>query len=48
MEACNLSDTEFKTMFIRMLTELSANFNNIKKDMEIIKKNQSEMKDSLT
>ena len=31
-----------------MLTELSANFNNIKKDMEIIKKNQSEMKDSLT
>ena len=40
MEISNLSDTEFKTLFIRMLKELSENLNSIKKI-------QSETKDSL-
>ena len=40
MEISNLSDTEFKTPFIRMLKELS-------EDHSSIKKIQSEMKDSL-
>ena len=31
-----------------MLSELSENFNSIKKGMETIEKNQSEMKDTLT
>ena len=31
MEITNLSDTEFKTMVIRILKELSENFNSIKK-----------------
>ena len=44
MEANNLPVTEFKTMVIRMLKELSENMNSIKKDTETIKKNQSEMK----
>ena len=39
MEACNLSDTEFKTMIIRMLRKLSENFKSRTKDIEIIKKN---------
>ena len=40
MEISNLSDAEFKIMFIRMLEELS-------EDLSSIKKTQSEMKDSL-
>ena len=32
MEISNLSDVEFKTLVIRMLNELSENFNSIKKD----------------
>ena len=41
MEISNLPDAEFKTMVIRMLKELSEDFNSIKKI-------QLEMKDSLT
>ena len=44
MEASKLTDTEFKTTVIRMLKEPSENFNSIKKAMETIKKNQSEVK----
>ena len=44
----HLVDAEFKTLVVRMLKELSENFNSIKKDMETIKKNQSEMKNILT
>ena len=40
MEISNLSDAEFKTLFIRMLKELS-------EDLNSIKKMQSEMKDTL-
>ena len=40
MEISNLSDVEFKTLFIRMLKELSENLNSIKKI-------QSETKDTL-
>ena len=40
MELSNLSDAEFKTLVIRMLKELSEDFNSTKKI-------QSEMKDSL-
>ena len=46
MEISNRSDAEFKTLVIRMLSELrgrvdkfSKNFNSVKKDMETIKKN---------
>ena len=39
---------EFNTLVIRVLSELSENFNSIKKGMETIEKNQSEMKDTLT
>ena len=59
MEAHNLSDTEFKTLVIRMLNKLrgrtdwlSENFikeiENIKKEIENIKRNQSEMKNTIT
>ena len=41
MEISNLSDSEFKSLVIRMLKELS-------EDPNSIKKIQSEMKDSLT
>ena len=58
METNNLLDTEFKTLFVRMLNELkrrvdelSENFNkeieNIKIETENIKKSQSEMKNTL-
>ena len=48
MEISNLSNAEFKTLVIRMLSELSENFNSIKKKgMETIKKNQSDMKNAL-
>ena len=40
MEMSNLSDTEFKTLVIRMLKELS-------EDLKSIKKIQSEMQDTL-
>ena len=40
MEISHLSDTEFKTLLIRRLKDLSENFNSIKKI-------QSEMKDTL-
>ena len=40
MEISNLSDAEFKTLFIRMLKELS-------EDLSSIKKTQSEMKDTV-
>ena len=32
MEISNLSDTEFKTLVVRMLKELSKDLNNIKKN----------------
>ena len=38
MKASELPGTEFKTMVIRMLKELSKGFNSIKKDMETIKR----------
>ena len=42
METSNLPGTEFKTLVIRLLKELSENFNkeivSIKKDIETIKK----------
>ena len=41
MEISNLSDAEFKTLFIRMLKELS-------EDLKSIKMIQTEMKDTLT
>ena len=40
IEIINLPDAEFKTLFIRMLKELS-------EDLSSIKKTQSEMKDTL-
>ena len=40
MEISNLADTEFKTLVIRMLKELS-------EDLSSIKRTQSEMKDAL-
>ena len=55
METSNLLDSGFKTLVIKMLSELkgrvdevSENFDSIKKDMKTIKKNESEMKDTLT
>ena len=59
MESSNLTDAEFKTLIIKMLNKLrgnidefSENFNkevkNIKIDMEIIKGNQLEMKNTLS
>ena len=41
MEASNLSDVEFRLMIIRMLS-------NMKKDVETIKKNQSEIKNAVS
>ena len=41
MEASNLSDVEFRIMIIRMLS-------NMKKDVETIKKNQSEIKNAIS
>ena len=53
LEISNLSDAEFKTLVIRIFNKLRGkadreNFNSIKKAMKTIKKNQSEMKDTLT
>ena len=47
MEASKPPDTEFKTMVMRILKELSENFNSIKKDIETIKKNQPEIRNTL-
>ena len=47
MATSKLLDTEFKTLVIRVLSELSENFNSIKEGMETIRKNQSELKDTL-
>ena len=58
VESSNLTDTEFKTLVIKMLNKLRGsvdefreNFNkeikSIKMEMEIIKENQSEMKNTL-
>ena len=41
MEASNLSDKEFSVIILRIL-------NSIQKDIEIIKKNQSEKKNAIT
>ena len=46
IKAINLPDTEFKTM--RMLKQLSENFNSINKDIETLKNNQSEVINTLT
>ena len=59
VESSNLTDTEFKTLVIKMLNVLlgsvgkfSENFNkdkkNIKMKMGIIERNQSEMKNTLS
>ena len=48
MEASKLQDTEFKTMVIWMLKKLSDNFKSTENGIEIIKINQSEIKDTLT
>ena len=48
METSKPLDAELQTLVIKMLSELSENFNSIKRGMETIKKNQSEMKDTLT
>ena len=59
MEASNLPETEFKIMVIRMLNELrrrmdehNENLNreivSMKKNIETIKKNQREMKNTIT
>ena len=48
MGTSGLLDAEFKALAMRMLSELSENFNSIQKGMETIKKTQSEMKDTLT
>ena len=47
METSNLLNSEFKTLVIRMLDELSENVNSIKKDMETMEKNLSEINDIL-
>ena len=47
METSKLPDARLKTLVIRMLREHSKSFHSIKKDMENIKKIQSEMKDIL-
>ena len=47
MEVSNLPDIEFKGMFIRMLKEPSENYSSMKKDTETIKKNLSEVKNTL-
>ena len=44
MEKNNLSDTEFKTLVIRMLKELNGYFNNMKKTQAEMKVAWSEIK----
>ena len=47
IEVSNLSDSEFKTLVIRMLKELSEHLNNIKKIQSEIKDTLIEMKNNL-
>ena len=47
MEICNLSDAEFKTLIIRMLKELSKDLNNIKKIQSEVKDTLIEIKNNL-
>ena len=47
IEASNLSDTELK-MVVRVLKELSGNYNSIKKEIKTINKNQEEMKNTIS
>ena len=44
METSNLLDAECKTLVIRMLKELSENFNSMKKNIETIKKKRTSQK----
>ena len=59
IEASQQSDTEFKAMVIRKLTEnyqklqgnyseLAANYINVKKEIETINKGQEEMKNTIS
>ena len=52
MEASKLSDTEFKTMRMRMRKELTDNltgdYNNMKQEIETINENQEEMKNTIS
>ena len=47
MEINNVSDAEFKTLFIRMLKELNEDLNSIKKVQSEMKNTLIEMKDNL-
>ena len=47
MDISNLSDSEFKTLVIRMLKEFTGYFNNIKKSHAEMKVTLSEMKKNL-
>lgn len=46
MEASNLTDREFKVMFIRMLQDLRKNLD-ITKDIETMKNNQLEINNAI-
>lgn len=48
MDVNNLSDMKFKVMDIRMLSELSMNYNNIKQEIGTINKIQSEVKNNIS
>ena len=47
MEISNLSDTEFKTLFIRMLQEISRYFNSMKKTPAEVEDTLTEIKNNL-
>ena len=47
MEIHNLSDAEFKTLFIRMLKELSEDLSSTKKTQSVIKYILTEIKNNL-
>ena len=47
MEISNLSDAEFKTLFIRMLKELSEDINSMKKIQSEMKVTLTEIKNNL-
>ena len=47
MEANKHSNIEFKRMVIRMLKDLSGNYNSMKKEIETINKNQEEMNNKI-
>ena len=50
MESSNLTDAEFKTLVIKMLSELLGSIENSNKEikMEIIKGNRSQMENTLS